>query len=279
MSVMTSELSFAITAAQSAGTILMKHFRSKLDIATKADAFDYVTQADTESDAYLRNAISSTFPKDAILSEESAVYPSSYINRVWMVDPLDGTKDFIAERDTFSVIIGLLTEGVPTIGVVYLPARNELLCAQKGSGAFRIANGSKSPEPIHASSVKTLTDARMSVRIPTKEVRPLEDRINKLAVKERIPGGSIGSRACDIACNKIDVFINTNHRASKWDTLGCEVILNESGGLILDLKGQPLDYSSPKETWEDLFVIACSQELATNAIHEVRQPIKHQGSK
>lgn len=180
------------------------------------------------------------------------------------MDPLDGTKDYIARRDTFSVIIGLAIKGIPTLGVVCVPARRKLYYAQLGQGAFEISHGKT--RQITTSGITSLAASRMSVRIPTKEKRPLDAAIDNLEVKKRILGGSIGSRVCDVAANTADVFINTNHRAAKWDTLGGEIILTEAGGIIRNLKGEPLDYQQSKAHWSDLFVAASSKELANAAL-------------
>jgi histidinol-phosphatase len=165
---MNPELSMAIVAAQEAGVILMQHFRTELDVKNKADQFDPVTKADLAADELLRKTIAAAFPRDTILSEEYAARPDSYKGRVWMVDPLDGTKDFIAGRDTFSIIIGLLVENRPTIGVVFVPAKNELFYAQTGEGAF--FRGEGVDQPIKVGATSSLETARMSVRIPTKEI-------------------------------------------------------------------------------------------------------------
>lgn len=138
---MTPELNMTISTAQEAGSILMQYFGRELDVSTKTDEFDPVTLADTTSDEFIRKTIAETFPQDAIPSEENSLRPINYTGRVWMVDPLDGTKDFIA-------------------------------------------------------------------------------------------GGSIGSRVCDIARDKIDVFANTNHRASKRDTLANQVLVKNAVAAI-----------------------------------------------
>jgi 3'(2'), 5'-bisphosphate nucleotidase len=261
---MSQELDIAIAVAQECGSILMQYFRAPLDIRLKADAFDPVTQADTASDNYLRKALADSFPSDSILSEENPDQPVDYSGRVWMADPLDGTKDFIAGRDTYSVIIGLLVDGVPTVGVVYVPARDELFFAEVGAGAFQRIDGQD--KQISASDVSVLEEARMFVRIPTQEVREIESAINAINVKVRIEGGSIGSRMCAIANGTAEVFVNTNHRASKWDTLGGEVILSEAGGIIRTLHGSKLDYTQPGAKWPELFVAGNNEVLSQQIV-------------
>ena len=261
---MSNDLETATQAAYRAGSLLLRYFRTNLDVSHKDGAFDPVTQADSEADDLLRSIISRQFPGDKLLTEENPTRPVDYHGRVWMIDPLDGTKDFILGRETFSVIIGLLVDGEPAMGVVYLPSTGELYYGLQGHGAVREVNGESAP--ISVSAVTALRDARMLVRIPTPEQRGLDKPIQALNVKERISGGSVGSRLCALASGRADVFVNTHHRVSKWDTLGAHVILSEAGGTLLDLSGNPLDYTQSEDRWPDPFVAASTKYLALQAI-------------
>src|SRR6266404_3243659 len=138
---MSPELTKAIQLAEQAGEILKKYHGTNFDVHYKRDAFDPVTIADKESDDLLREGIRKAFPDDEILSEENPLQPSSYAGRVWMVDPLDDTKGYIAGRDTPGVMIGLCEKGKPILGVVYLTFRNEWYYGEIGKGAFRVKDG------------------------------------------------------------------------------------------------------------------------------------------
>src|SRR5437879_2808071 len=102
---MDQQLEKVIEIARNAGEILLKYFGKELSTQYKTDRFDPVTLADREADEYLRKAFSENFPHDQILSEENSSRPSSYDGRIWMIDPLDGTKDFVAGRDSFATLI------------------------------------------------------------------------------------------------------------------------------------------------------------------------------
>src|SRR5687768_1280062 len=108
---MSDDCKTALGIAQAASNILLTYYQSALQVSFKADQFDPVTHADRESDAYIRAALQQAFPTDILLSEEHPEQPASYDGRVWVVDPLDGTKEFVAGRDCFGVIIGLLVHG------------------------------------------------------------------------------------------------------------------------------------------------------------------------
>lgn len=116
-------LSTIIAIAQEAGNIILPFFRSEeLDTQYKRDEQDPVTAADYASDSYIKTQLSLLFPDDYILTEETANNDIDRSDSVWIVDPLDGTKNFIKQQDSFCVMIGRCTHGIPNLGVVYFPA-------------------------------------------------------------------------------------------------------------------------------------------------------------
>lgn len=254
---MSTDCQYAIEIARGAGEILLKYFRKHIDVNFKKDQFDPVTQADREADAYIRRELARRFPEDEILSEEHEARPSHYDQRVWMADPLDGTHYFLAGDDSFSVIIGLWTATGPTLGVVYLPARDVLYYAERGQGAFRVRQAGPA-EPLHLSTIDDIHKARLLIRnARLGDVRPLEVLVDQLPFKERIVEGSIGTKLCRIASGEGEAFVHTKANASKWDTLGGQVILEEAGGIVSDAAGQPLDYTKALVVWDN-FVVATS---------------------
>lgn len=256
------ELTKAMQLAQQAGEILKKYHGTSLDIDYKKDEFDPVTIADIESDVLLRTGISSEFPNDEILSEESPLRPSSYEGRVWMVDPLDDTKGYVAGRDTPSVMIGLLDKGRPTLGVVYMPMRDEWYWGEAGKGSYRFKDGKTSR--LQVPMTTTLSDAVLVGRNPSAagDVRPIEEAIAQIGFKSTVSEGSVGAKIGLIAAGEADAHVHTNLKAGKWDTLAAEVILGEAGGPPLrDVDGQLLDYTKPESGWDRFFMAACTPEL------------------
>lgn len=236
-----------IDLAKRAGVLLVKHFDEKLFcVSTKnGESGNYITTADIEVDAFLREGLAKLFPNDGLLSEESSLDDADYSKNVWMVDPLDGTKDFIHGGDGFSIIIGKCTDGIPDLGVVYAPKIGALYYAEKGKGAF-LDN-----KKIHASKRKILSKSRMIVHIPYHDTtpKPSDDLMKNLKVAERIPAGSVGIRCGLIAEGKAEFSLGTFFRASKWDTCGPQVILEEAGGKLTDLNGDRLDYKQKPVRW------------------------------
>ncbi len=243
-----------LSIAKDAEKILLKYHKQDVSVDYKRDMFDPVTIADKESDACIRSALTREFPEDSILSEENETRPDSYEGRVWMVDPLDGTRDFVAGGDNFGIHIGLLQNKEPVLGVVVLPVLGTVYFAEKGSGAFCLKNGHV--EKIHVNNITTISEARLITRKSTNDIRPIETMLDTLPFKTRLHFSCIGMKLGMIAEGNAEAHINTNSRASKWDTLAPQVILEEAGGIITDMDGSPLDYTQNRHEWKRTFVAA-----------------------
>lgn len=267
---MSPELIKAMKLAGQAGEILKKYHGTSLNVDYKKDKFDPVTIADRESDDLLRKGIGKEFPDDEILSEENPLQPSSYEGRVWMVDPLDDTKGYVAGRDTPGVMIGLLEKGRPIMGVVYLPFRNEWFYGQAGKGAFRIKDGR-----TKQLCVRQTTDISESVLVGRNvlrgDVRPLDSAVDQLGFKNTIPEGCLGAEIGMIAAGEADAFIQTSTKAGKWDTLAAQTILTEAGGVMCDIDGNPLDYTKPDSGWDRYVLAAGTPELLQKVLSELRE--------
>src|SRR3989454_3324011 len=141
-------LDFAIDIAREAGKITWRHYQGSFVAERKADN-SFVTIADREAEAYLRTRIAEAFPDDSILGEEEGEQSGSS-NRRWILDPIDGTYSFVHGVPLYAVLLGLEVEGEPILGVVNLPALNELVYAVRGLGCFW--NG----KPAHVSATNSL---------------------------------------------------------------------------------------------------------------------------
>ena len=154
---MQKALEIAIQAAKEAGKVVMGYYRSSYDIREKS-ANNPVTTADLMANHQIRDIICHAFPNDGWLSEETEDSPDRLAkSRVWVVDPIDGTEEFIAGIPEFAISIALVVEGIPVIGVLYNPATAELFYADAGGGAF--CNGT----PIRCSPCRNIKQALMLV--------------------------------------------------------------------------------------------------------------------
>lgn len=251
-----------------ASKILLKYWKGTLRVDYKKDEYDPVTIADRESDALIRKRLHEIFPKDLILSEESTVIPESYEKRVWMIDPLDGTKGFITGLDGFSINIGLLENGEIVFGCVAVPARGKMFYAEKGKGAFEKIR--KVFKKLHVSEIQNISDARLVTRYPGADIRPIETKIDPMPFRKRIPEGGVGTKLCLVASGNAEAHINTNFRASKWDTLGPQLILEEAGGMVTDFNGKKLDYKKLPISWERSFVASNNKKIHLEILRNIK---------
>lgn len=260
-------LNWAITTAVEAGKILMRYWRTPIDIQYKVDEFDPVTRADQETDAFIRAQIFKEFPSDLILSEENELTPERYDERVWMIDPLDDTKAFTNGLDAFSISIGCVQNGTPEIGVVYAPARGILYYALKGGGAF-MKKGEETRQ-IFGSTTPTLSQSRIIVGLSSKARRPLDGLVAQTPFAQFIADGSIALAIARIAAGDAECTICTNPRVSKWDSAGGQAILEEVGGIVTDTRGAPLDYKQAGRGWSNLVVASANPNVHAEFITKV----------
>lgn len=238
---MEKELEVARRLAREAGAILMEFYRGETEVKWKGHD-DPVTAADYAANEMLVRELRRHFPQDAILSEEA---PDDKIrlthDRVWMVDPMDGTKQFIERLDEFAVMIGLAVEGRPTVGVVYNPATDRMFYAAPGNGAFV-----EEKWTTKRLRVSDLADSkRMVAAMSRSHHSPTVDRIReRLGANGQIRSGSVGLKFGLIAEALAHLYIHPGARTNQWDTCGPEAILREAGGVITDINGDPLEYNT-----------------------------------
>jgi 3'(2'), 5'-bisphosphate nucleotidase len=234
------ELDIAVDLALRAGQRIAALHGSGIAVDTKDDQSP-VTQADREANELIVAALTAAFPEDGILSEELPDDGSRLVRpRVWMVDPLDGTKDFIRGREGFAVMIGLLEGATPALGVVYQPIGDKLYYATRGGGAFLVTGGGAAVR-IHVSDVREPAKIRM---VASKSHRTEAiDRVRAaLGISDELNVGSVGLKLGLIAEGVRDLYVNPAGHSKLWDACGPEAILVEAGGRLSDLRGQPLDY-------------------------------------
>ncbi|MBI2129234.1 3'(2'),5'-bisphosphate nucleotidase CysQ [Candidatus Woesearchaeota archaeon] len=226
-----------------------------------------MTSADIKSEEYILKRLSKDFPNYSILSEEKGRIENN-TSRIWMVDPLDGTKDFKNGGTGFSIMIGLCQDGKPVLGVVYAPAKNLLYFSEKGHGSYVRIDGKD--HRLNVSSKKYLKDAIMVTRIPHGEKREDDKLTDFFEVKEKIPESSVGIKLGLIAECKADFHISSNARASKWDTCAPQIILEEAGGKVTNLYGNTLNYKQKPSKWGIPF-IASNGAIHNAVIKEIEK--------
>jgi 3'(2'),5'-bisphosphate nucleotidase len=235
------ELEVAKAAARDAGAIIMRHYaRPDIGVTTKADKSP-VTAADVEADAAIIARLSEAFPDDAILTEETPDDPSRLAKRrVWIIDPLDGTRDFVARTGDFCVHVGFAVDHEAVVGVVYQPTVDSLAWAARGGGAFEERDGQT--RRLKASTLS----AAGQIRIGVSRLN-LDDGLNRClaaaGMADRAVRLGASVKHISLARGDLDAVLNLSPSEQEWDTCAPEVILREAGCTVTNGDGMPFRYN------------------------------------
>ncbi len=231
-----------MTAAREAGVVVLRHYaRGNLAVKLKEDQSP-VTDADREADALIVSRLRAAFPNDAILTEESPDDGARLsARRLWIIDPLDGTRDFISRTGDFCVHIALAIDGVPMVGVVYHPLSSRLYATAPGAGAFVEDEGGERTT-LHTSTVANTASLRVGVS-RANATYSLKEMLaaTGLGARVRIMGASVKLMA--LAAGELDAVINLTGLEGEWDTCAPEAIIRAAGGLFTDVDGRALLYN------------------------------------
>lgn len=209
---------------------------------------DPVTIADRDANEIICRALETAFPGDSILAEESVpdspdeIARLSSKERVWFVDPLDGTREFADKNGEFAVMIGLAEGGRARLGVVLMPVSGEVFAGRIGGGAF-IEDRAGARRPPQVSRVQ---DPKQATMVTSRSHRPaivgpVEQR---LGIPRVIPCGSVGVKIARIVLGQADLYVHGGAGAKRWDTAAPEAILEAAGGRFTDLAGAPIAYAT-----------------------------------
>ena len=240
---LVQELTVATALAEKAGRAVMA-LRGKAAVTKKAFG-EPVTAADLEANRIILEGLAEHFPDDAILSEET---PSDPIRReserVWIIDPIDGTREFIDGTADFAIQIGLAVAGEPVVGVVYQVAKRRLYLAARGSGAWV-----EDPETAGRARKRLATsDVRDPAKMKMTVSRFHRTKKNDLVIAtvkpvELVPAGSIGVKMGLVSRGSVDLYLHPSKKCAEWDTCAPHAILAEAGGTVTDFAGAPLRYN------------------------------------
>jgi 3'(2'), 5'-bisphosphate nucleotidase len=236
---MKAELETAIDLALRSGAILLKHYADEPSVEWKGKN-DPVTAADRAVSQFIVAELRTRFPNDAILSEEEKDDSDRMTHsRVWVIDPMDGTKEFIARRGEFAVMIGLAVDGKACLGVVYQPTMDKLYYAAPGEGAHLSHAGET--RQLHVSLQSDLSQATMALSRSHLTGTTASIR-RKLGIERTIQTGSLGVKVGLICEGQAEVYVQ-GRGTSLWDTCGPEAILREAGGRMTDSFANPFRYN------------------------------------
>lgn len=232
------EFEIALRAAVKAGEEINKVYANDFSSKMKDDDSP-ITFADLNSNKVIKKFLSKT--GYAILSEEDVDNKKRLQeNRIWIVDPLDGTTDFVNRTGEFTVMIGLVEEKKPILGIIYWPTENILFAAQKGCGAWKFSN--ESWKKIMVSKTLNLNQC-MAVGSRHHMSENEKALLNKLAIRKFT---SIGSslKVAKISSGDADVYLTTTNKMKEWDTCASYCIISEAGGKMTDMLGNDITYNN-----------------------------------
>jgi len=227
-------LNIAIRAARAAGTVILRHMERIRDLPVETKGRnDFVSEVDHKAEAAIIQHLHKAYPHHAILAEESGDHGSNK-DFLWIIDPLDGTTNYLHGFPQFAVSIALQYRGRLDQAVVYDPLRNELFTASRGSGAQ--LDGRR----IHVSRQKSLEGALLGTGFPFRELGHLDEYLDTFrALITRTAGiRRAGAAALDlayVACGRLDGFWEFGLKP--WDIAAGALLIEESGGLICDISG------------------------------------------
>jgi 3'(2'), 5'-bisphosphate nucleotidase len=227
-----------------------------------------VTAADMAANQIIKEKLKGIFAEHAILTEEEpATWNNTGYEWVWMIDPLDGTKDFIKANGEFVTMIGLTHRGEPTIGVVLEPTTGLELYACKGLGAYKswLSRGDTSSR-VKITATPDMENLRLAVSRSHRDPK-IDKFIEILSVQSEIPSGSVGRKLAMVINGEADIYVHPARGTKLWDTCACDVIASEAGGVLLSGTGEPISYLRPSGDIENHYgLLVCSTNLLDKVV-------------
>ncbi len=232
------ELETASRLAREAGEVILKIYATDFSVASKGKAGP-VTEADLRASHLIVEGLRKAFSDDAVVSEEDAASHIGHEGRVWYVDPLDGTKEFVSRNGEFSVMIGLAINGRASVGVVYRPVTGSLYSGVAGREAWLEEDGRRT-----RLSVSSITEpGSLRLALSRSHRHPLLTELRtRLGIAQEIPCGSVGLKIGLVAERRADLYLDPSPYTSAWDSCGPEAVLSGAGGRMTDLAGDPIVY-------------------------------------
>jgi 3'(2'), 5'-bisphosphate nucleotidase len=262
---MKTELEIAKELAVRAGAVLLEFYAAAPSVEWKGKN-DPVTTADRAASRLLVDELHRRFPLDGILCEEEKDDRQRLSrSRVWVIDPMDGTKEFLARNGEFSVMIGLAVDGEARLGAVYQPTERKLYFASPGMGAYLTQDGLTRQLRVSGETDPSKTVMALS----RSHLSPANEAIRKnLGIDRTVQTGSIGLKVGLLCEGKAHVYVQ-GRGTSLWDTCGPEAILREAGGKMTDKSGGQFAYNI-EDVRNTQGVIATNAALHDSVVNAAR---------
>ncbi len=271
---MTPLLTALLHTADAAAALIREVYAAPFAVDYKAAA-DPVTQADRRANELICQRLEQLYPGLPVVAEESP--PERYADfrraeRVFFVDPLDGTREFVSRNGEFAVMIGLLVGDRAEAGVIVAPETGTAWCGELGAGAFlREAGGTVTP--LHVSAITSLREARL-VASRSHRSEHLERAISALGLQDVRQLGSAGLKGSAIAAGAADIYAAPGAAGQRWDLCAVDALVTAAGGRVSDAFGEPITYrgASLANDRGALLTNGRVHELVLERLHRLEAP-------
>ncbi len=240
-----------VDLAVEAGQAILEVYATDFDVQAKGDVSP-LTQADLASHRHIVAGLTALTPDIPIISEEEGLPPFAergQWSRYWLIDPLDGTKEFVNRNGEFTVNIALIDAHRPILGVVHVPVQDKTYVGCEGHGAELREGGTSTP--VHVAAA-TNSPVRI-VGSRSHRGSSLDAFLDKVGESDMLPMGS-SLKFCVVAEGRADVYPRLGP-TSEWDTAAAQAVVEQAGGKVLELDGKPLSYNAKEDILNPWFVV------------------------
>ena len=241
------DLSIALEAARKAGDLIRRDYESAVAVADAP--VTVCTETDRGAQEIILRHLHAVLPGDALCAEEATETLANAKRagpRIWIVDPIDGTRGFVMKNGEFSVMIGLIADGELAVGVVFEPALDRLTYATRGSGCWTSTKGSA----LKACRVSTIANLNEAALIQSHSKSPAQPSAPVLSIRPKrvLEMYSAGVKMACVARGEGELYVNTYSRFHDWDICAGHLIVTEAGGNVTTLRGEAIQYCQPSHS-------------------------------
>jgi 3'(2'), 5'-bisphosphate nucleotidase len=264
-----NELKAALEAAEEAQRVILPAYEKFLRIPD-APA-DIHTEADRQSQIVILKSLRSRFPNDAYCAEELTETGESVVGsgpRLWIIDPIDGSRGFARKNGEFSVMVAFVDKGKSAVGVVLEPARKRLTYAVRGGGCWTRDGDAREPQRCHVSTTTELQSAGL-VQSRSRDPGVPSGQVEALRPARVVEVYSAGLKMVLVARGEVDMYVNRYLAFHDWDICAGHVLVEEAGGTVTGLGGEEIHYGT-EGAWQRSGLLASNGKLHALAIEKLK---------
>jgi 3'(2'), 5'-bisphosphate nucleotidase len=264
-----SELAAALDAADKASRAILEQY-AEFQVIPNAPA-NITTDVDRLAQGIILKTLEECFPRDACCAEEITAAGAKVAGtgpRLWVVDPIDGTRGFARKNGEFSVMIAFVDRDVVAVGVVQEPAKRRLTYAVRGGGCWRRDGGEVQPVSCRVTAVSDVSGAAL-VQTHSRDPGMPTEEVRKLHPARVLETYSAGIKLAMVARGDVDLYVNNYSAMHDWDVCAGDILVTEAGGRVTGLGGQQLKYGS-EGAWQRFGLLATNGRLHDAALEKLK---------